>query len=131
MRWQIAVALFCLLVSLSHAALIINGGDELLWTRTEWGSKELKLSLPASSVTSHFDDPELGDFELVSTHGPFELSHYDLRQAKTLQWHAARRCLPAHNTLNHQAPAGPVRWCLTLLSAIQQTSCSASSAPGW
>ena len=84
MRWQIVIALFCLFVSHSHAALIINGGDELLWTRTEWGSGELKLSLPTSIVTSHFNDPELEEFELVSTHGPFELGHYDLRQAKTL-----------------------------------------------
>ena len=36
MKWQI-VAVICLLLGLSHAALIINGGDELLWTRTEWG----------------------------------------------------------------------------------------------
>ena len=127
MKCQIVVALFYLLVCLSYAALIINGGDELLWTRTEWGSEELKLSLPASIVTSHFDDPELEEFELVSTHGPHRLSHYDLRQAKRLQWHAAKRHL-ADTTLNHHAPAGPVRWCLTLLSAIRQTSCSVSCA---
>ena len=104
-----------LLGSSSRAALLLDGGDELLWTRKEWTADELKLGLPASATAMFYSETVLDGFDLVSTRGPFRLSHYDLRCL--LQRCGALHALPdifhggksvTHRQPHRQPGRGPV-----------------------